>query len=300
MTNAIMEYEANGEIVELSKDDVKAYLVNGYANSVTDQEVQMFMALCKYQGLNPWLREAYLIKYSEKNPAQIVVGKEAYMKRATSQPDFERFEAGVIVQRGDEVLELEGAFHLPKDALVGGWAKVYKKGIDQPTVSRVSIKEYSKGQSTWTTMPSTMIRKVAIVQAMREAYPIELGGMYTAEEAQNVTYEEAPAEEAEAPKKHLGRTAKKQVLPGKEEEENDQIIEIGEEGVTVEDLANEEELEGLYNAFSIIGIDNKTASSLIEERYGKSSSKELTSEEVSDLISFATEESMKKVEGVEE
>ena len=34
----------------------------------------------------------------------------------------------------------------------------------------------------WSKKPATMIRKVALVQALREAFPKALGGMYTAEE----------------------------------------------------------------------------------------------------------------------
>ena len=69
-------YEANGKEIELSKDTVKQYLVSGNGK-VSDQEVVMFMELCKYQELNPFLKEAYLIKYSDRAPASIVVGKEA-------------------------------------------------------------------------------------------------------------------------------------------------------------------------------------------------------------------------------
>ena len=34
----------------------------------------------------------------------------------------------------------------------------------------------------WSKKPATMIRKVALVQALREAFPANLGGMYAAEE----------------------------------------------------------------------------------------------------------------------
>lgn len=46
----------------------------------------MFINLCKYAGLNPWLKEAYCIKYGNE-PATMVVGKEAFMKRAEKLMD---------------------------------------------------------------------------------------------------------------------------------------------------------------------------------------------------------------------
>ena len=52
--------------------------------------------------------------------------------------------------------------------------------------SIVSLEEYSKAQSTWKSMPMVMIRKVAMVTALREAFPEDLQGMYDASEMQNV------------------------------------------------------------------------------------------------------------------
>ena len=41
----------------------------------------MFIELCKAQKLNPFIREAYLIKFGI-SPANIVVGKDVFVKRA--------------------------------------------------------------------------------------------------------------------------------------------------------------------------------------------------------------------------
>lgn len=184
-------FTAHGEDVTITMEDVKRYLVSGNAAVVSDKEVIMFLQQCRYQGLNPWLKDAYLIKYDAKSPAQIVTSIGALMKRANAQDDFLRYEAGIIVLRDDEVVELTGSFMLPSDNLVGGWAKVYKKGIDEPTESKVSVTEYGKGQSTWKSMPATMIRKVALSRAITEAYPDQFSGIYLEEEIQK---EEQPEE----------------------------------------------------------------------------------------------------------
>lgn len=49
----IVKYEANGEMVKLSPTTVKKYLISGGGN-VSDQEVMMFLSLCRYQHLNPF------------------------------------------------------------------------------------------------------------------------------------------------------------------------------------------------------------------------------------------------------
>ncbi len=188
MSNALMtspvEFEVNGEAVKLTGNTVKNYLVSGNGN-VTDQELVMFMNLCKYQKLNPFLNEAYLVKFGSQ-PAQIIVSKEAFMKRAESHPNYEGFEAGIIVERDGKLVEVEGAVKLSNDKLIGGWAKIYRSDRQKPITSRISLDEFSKGQATWKQMPLNMIRKSAIVNAQREAFPETLGAMYTEDDA-NVT-----------------------------------------------------------------------------------------------------------------
>lgn len=175
-----VEYEVNGQEVKLTGNIVKQYLVSGNG-AVTDQEVVMFLNLCKFQKLNPFLNEAYLVKFGSK-PAQIIVSKEAFMKRAEAHPQYNGFTAGVIVEREGEIVELEGAIKLDNDKLIGGWAEIYRADRKVPVMVKLSYKEFSKGQAAWSSMPMNMIRKTAIVNAMREAFPDSLGALYTEEE----------------------------------------------------------------------------------------------------------------------
>ena len=181
---ATLEYTmADGQI--LTADTVRNYLVSGNGN-VTDQEVVMFIELCKAQHLNPFIREAYLIKFGN-SPANIVVGKDVFVKRAYRNPDYEGMRAGiVVVDKTGDVKEREGSLKAPGETLIGGWCEVYIKNKKHPIKSIVSLEEYSKAQSTWKSMPMVMIRKVAMVTALREAFPEDLQGMYDASEMQNV------------------------------------------------------------------------------------------------------------------
>lgn len=190
-------YKAGDADVTLSPAMVKNYLVSGDANNLTNQEIVMFMNLCKYQGLNPFIREAYLVKYGN-NPATIVTGKDALEKRAARCERFRGFEAGIIVRRKDGMIEnRKGTFYLPEEEIVGGWAKVFVDGYAQPVESAVAFAEYAARKNDgslnkqWASKPATMIRKVAKVQALREAFPENLGGMYEAEE-RGVPVEDLP------------------------------------------------------------------------------------------------------------
>lgn len=181
-------YMVAGQEIKLSYATVRNFLTKG-GGQVTDQDLVQFISICKYNQLNPFLNEAYLVKYGS-SPAQMVVSKEALMKRAEQCNTYEGLQAGVIVMRGDEEVELEGCFFRENDKLVGGWAKVFRSDRKFPIVSKVLLSEYDKKQSTWNEKRSTMISKVAKVQALREAFPTQLGAMYTAEE-QGVKVEDA-------------------------------------------------------------------------------------------------------------
>lgn len=186
---AVTEYDSNGEKIKLSPAIIKRYLVSGDAQAVTDQEVMMFLSLCRFNHLNPFLKEAYLIKYGSQ-PATMVTGKDTFMKRANRNPKYMGKSAGIIVldTQSGVVTEREGTFTLPTEQIVGGWAKVYIQGHEQPEYVSVSFNEYAgrkkdgslNGQ--WTSKPATMIRKVALVQALREAFPEDYQGLYSPEE----------------------------------------------------------------------------------------------------------------------
>lgn len=181
-------FMANGAQVTLTPETVKNYLVSGNKEKVSMQELVMFMNLCRFNGLNPWLREAYLIKYGNE-PATIVAGKEAFTKRAEANEQFNGYEAGIIViNEENELVYRNGSFKLPNETLVGGYAEVWRKDREHSYRAEVSFEEYAGRKSDgtlnrqWATKPTTMIRKVALVQALREAFPGTLGGMYAAEE----------------------------------------------------------------------------------------------------------------------
>ena len=82
--NKITTIKTDTGEIKLSSNIVKSYLVAGGGN-VSDQEVKLFIALCSAQKLNPFIKEAHLIKYGS-SPATMVVSKDVYQKRADKHP----------------------------------------------------------------------------------------------------------------------------------------------------------------------------------------------------------------------
>jgi phage recombination protein Bet len=130
--------------------------------------------------------EAYLVIYEQtdrsRRTAAMIIGKEAHTRRAERHPDYLGMEAGLIVQREGGIEQVKGAFLAPGDQLLGGWCQVRRKGRELPDFISVSLKEYDNGRRQWKQMPGTMIRKVAVVQALREAFPNEMAGLQGGDE----------------------------------------------------------------------------------------------------------------------
>lgn len=184
-----MVFDVNGYEVKLSPAIVRKYLLAGNGQ-LTDQEIMYFMAMCKARQLNPFIREVYLIKYGS-TAAQIVVGKDAYQKRAIKHPQYDGMKFGIWVENKEtgEVIKRNGSIISSlKENLLGAWCEVYRRDWKFPAMAEVNFDEYvgrkSDGtiNSQWSTKKVTMIVKVAKSQALREAFTEELGGMYEAEE----------------------------------------------------------------------------------------------------------------------
>lgn len=174
-----VEIEAmDGQRMTVTFDDV----LNFICKEATIAECRIFLETCKQYHLNPFTKEAYLIHYDNKNgdtASTIVLGKTCYMKMAEAHPQYDGFEAGLILQDdvAGEIYHREGSIIYAGETLLGGWAKTYRKDRSRPFYEEVSFSEYDTKKSLWVTKPATMIRKVALVHTLREAFPATFGGL---------------------------------------------------------------------------------------------------------------------------
>jgi len=166
--------------LDLSIDDA---LINQEAPIL---ERYKFMMMCMALRMHPALNELHLVQYGGK--WRYVIGKYAILKRAEQDPNFHSFEAGIIVLREGKTVDIVGGVPLPGDKLYGGWVRIKrmtKAGEMAENYHSVLLDEGNVWKPTsgpWVNMPATMIRKVAMVQGIRELYPMELGGLYDSAE----------------------------------------------------------------------------------------------------------------------
>jgi phage recombination protein Bet len=143
-------------------------------------EALKFLATCQAAQVNPLMGEAHLVDHGGRWTT--IVDKSGWLKRAQAHPAYAGHQAGIIAQEFDPksgakgpITEVEGSFLPPGCIVIGGWCKVHRRDRTVPTVIRVSMTEYNRGTATWKTIPCTMIRKVALVQALRESGLISTG-----------------------------------------------------------------------------------------------------------------------------
>lgn len=183
MADEMVRYEdRDGAQIVLTPNDVAMYCASGNAQ-LTQRDVVNFMATCKALGANPYLGDVYLVKYSSGENAQIMAGKNYYTRVAVSIPTYDGMDAGIVcVTQQGELVYRRGSLAMPGDNCIGGWAEVHDSRWSHPVRAEVAMDEYNSHRSLWKSKPLTMIRKVALVQALREAYPDRFAGTYDASE----------------------------------------------------------------------------------------------------------------------
>lgn len=188
MTNALATQQTSiaftddvGANITVTADDVR----NLICPNADQKEVSLFLQLCKSQRLNPFVKDAYLVKYRD-SPAQMITNYQVFNRRACRNENYAGIENGVVVLRNGEIVHKDGSavYKAAGETLLGGWAKVYFKDNRKPAYAEVALDDYSTGKSNWSKMPGVMIEKCAKAAAWRLAFPDDFQGMYVSEEMQ--------------------------------------------------------------------------------------------------------------------
>jgi phage recombination protein Bet len=184
-------YKSNDQEIKLDLTIVRNMIAKG--ENIKDNEIFAFMQLCKYQGLNPYLGEAHLIKYGDK--IQMVVGIDVFTSRLNNHPDCKGWQPGLIIinEKGEE-LNKKGAFYIKgKEKIVGAWFTCKKTNWKEDFYWSITYDEYEKQyynkkknkweiMPNWRNMPATMIVKCVIAAGARKAFSKDFNGIYSMEE----------------------------------------------------------------------------------------------------------------------
>lgn len=190
MSNELaVTYKVDGADITLNPSIVLNYMIDDKTMSnVSQKEMAKVIMTCQARKLNPFTGDVIVTPRKMRDgtvQCSLVTTKDFFTRRASANPLFKGKKAGIIVLSADgRPVRREGSavYHELGERLVGGWCCVYIDGHDTPEYAEVSLSEYNQGFALWKTKPATMIRKVAVSQALREAFPDDFGGLYEPEE----------------------------------------------------------------------------------------------------------------------
>jgi len=228
---------------------------------LSEVEFATFIEIGKGTQLNPFLREIWVVKYDEKSPASIFIGRDGYRKAAQRDPEYDYHQVDAVYSN-DKFSVSEG---LPKHEynlkdrgdLIGAYCVAKRHKSSRPIYVFAELREYTTNKSLWNSQsgkPATMIKKVAESQCLRACFQDLLGGTYAEEEMER---EHTVTIDAET-----GRKLSKSEILGKKLKEargtviDSTPIEKKEEQEETGEIANPEQMKELHALLAVKGFSN--------------------------------------------
>jgi phage recombination protein Bet len=155
---------------KIPKETIYEYLkVFGFDKTLSESEIQQFVQVALAGNLDPFKREIYIAVYGEgeNRKVSILTGYQVYLKRAERTGNLDGWRAW-----------LEGSGAQMK-ALVEIFRKDWSHSFTHEVYWEEAVQKKKDGNPTqfWAKQPRFQLRKVAMAQAFRLAFPDELGGL---------------------------------------------------------------------------------------------------------------------------
>jgi len=160
--------------IQVNPNQVTEKIIDDYifgnSTKLTNEHKLLFKKTAVNFQLNPFKREIYAIPYTDyKGEVQmsIITGYEVYLKRAERSGKLSGWKVWTKKEGNETIACIE----------------IYRKDFKEPIYHEVLFSEYNQNNKIWKSKPVTMIKKVAMAQGFRLAFPDDLGGIpYTADE----------------------------------------------------------------------------------------------------------------------
>jgi phage recombination protein Bet len=162
--------DSSSAVPDIPKQSILGYLdATGLTSELTEAEKTQFVSVCQAFGLNPWKREVYATIYGEGSGRRFsaITGYETYLKRADRSGKLDGWSSR-IEGTGNDMRAI---------------VEIHRRDWSEPLVHEVyfveAVQKKKDGFPTsfWSKMPRFQLKKVAISQGFRLAFPDELGGL---------------------------------------------------------------------------------------------------------------------------
>jgi phage recombination protein Bet len=126
-----------------------------HLQGVSDLEIAKALALARKLGLDPFRREVHFVPF--RGTVQLVISYIEYVKRAERSGKLNGWKVMLGRDELGEYAEVE----------------IHRKDWEHPFKWRVYLDEVKRDTPSWKSMPLFMLRKTAIAQGFRLAFPQE-------------------------------------------------------------------------------------------------------------------------------
>ena len=146
------------------------------AKGCSEPEFRQMMYVAVAYGLNPLLKQIWIIKRNERDSAIIIVGRDGMLAIAHRSGQFDGMNSGVNYVKDKEGREIP----------VTAWCEIWRKDMSHSFKTEVRFDEYvqpipkSGYLGLWQTKPSVMLIKVAESVCLRKAFSVS--GVYDPDE----------------------------------------------------------------------------------------------------------------------
>jgi len=155
---------------KIQRETVIEYLRTfGFSKTLSEEEQSQFISTACAGNLDPYKREIYIAVYGEgaNRKVSILTGYQVYLKRAERTGNLDGWRAWI---------EGDGS---QMKAIVEIYRKDWSHSFTHEVYWEEAVQKKKDGSPTqfWSKQPRFQLRKVAMAQAFRLAFPDELGGL---------------------------------------------------------------------------------------------------------------------------
>lgn len=148
------------------------------SGDVTDDELALFVAVCKRTNLDPFARQIHAIKRGGKLTIQTGIDGLRLIAQRTGEADG--MDGPYWCGPGGEWVDVWLATDRPPVACK---VAVYRRGQSRGYTAVARYDEYQQpSNALWKKMPAAMLAKATEALALRKAFPAECSGLYADEE----------------------------------------------------------------------------------------------------------------------
>jgi phage recombination protein Bet len=159
------------------------------APGCTSDELKLFAYACQRTGLDPFSKQIYAIKRSNKLTIMTSIDGLRSIAERTGELDGSSTE-----WCGDDGIWAD--VWLGSKPPAAAKTTIWRKGSTHPFVGTALFRDYNANQGMWNKMPAAMIAKCSESLALRKSFPHNLSGLYSVDEmeqAETVTVTATPA-----------------------------------------------------------------------------------------------------------